>query len=273
MHISLLGALEARGQDGTSITPSAAKPRQILALLACSPDQIVTVGALVEELWADRPVRSAATTVQTYVMQLRRLIAGALDGDPASAATRTKGLLTTCHRGYTLNVPRVAVDVVRFEQHAAAGVRALEVGHDLAGARLLREALALWRGPALVDVATGPRLALEVTRLEEHRLGVLEVCIDAELRLGRHAALLGELTVLCGRQPLHEGFAARYMLALHRSGRQSRALQVYAGLRRTLVDELAVEPSGPVRRLHARILAADPTLELPVLEGASRVAG
>jgi SARP family transcriptional regulator, regulator of embCAB operon len=262
VFVDMLGTLTVRSADGADITPSARKPRQVLATLAASPGQVVTVDTLVEELWGEQPVRSAATTIQTYVMQLRRLIAGAQPGDTAERSARAKDILQTCHTGYRLAVDPELVDLPRFLERARAGRRAADVGDDAGAARLLRESLDVWRGPVLIDVHTGPVLSLEATRMDEHRLAVIVTCIDAEMRLGRHAGLLAELTTLCGRHPLHEGLAARLMLALHRSGRASTAMEVFAKLRRDLVDELAIEPSEPVQRLHTGILDGDPTLDL-----------
>ncbi|TCK22201.1 AfsR/SARP family transcriptional regulator [Pseudonocardia endophytica] len=263
MFVDMLGTLTVRAEDGSDITPSAGKPRQVLATLAASPGQVVTVDTLVEELWGEQPVRSAATTIQTYVMQLRRLIAGTTTGSRAERSARAKDVLQTCHTGYRLAVEPTVVDLTRFLERAESGRRAADLGDDAGAAEILRDALDLWRGPVLIDVNTGPVLRLETTRMDEHRLTVLETCIDAEIRLGRHTGLLAELTTLCGRHPMHEGLAARLMLALHRSGRSSEAMRVFATLRRHLVDELAIEPSAPVQRLHSGILDGDPALDLP----------
>jgi len=256
MDVRVLGPLEAR-VNGRSIAPTAGKARQILALLALEASQVVTVPTLIEELWGMQPPRSALTTLQTYILRLRRLIGSALAGDEATA----KDLLVTRCGGYLLNVQRGDVDVHAYEQLSAAGARASEVGDSESASRLLRSALDVWRGPVLVDVQVGMRLGIEVIRLQESKLGVLELCIDADLRLGRHYTLLSELATLNASYPMHENLCAQYMVALYRSGRQWRALDVYRTLRDTLVGELGVEPSARLQQLHRAILRSDPTLD------------
>jgi len=256
MEIQILGPLEAR-ENGRCIAPSAAKPRQILALLALHAGKVVPVPTLFEELWGENPPRSARTTLQTYVMQLRRLIASALDGSPRDA----KDLLHTRFGGYRLDLPSECVDACAFERIAEAGVRAFDAGDMQAATRLLRTSLEMWQGQALVDVSIGLVLSMDVTRLEEARLVALELRIEADLRLGRHQALLSELAMLTARHPMNENLCAKYMVALYRSGRQWRALEAYARLRDTLVEELGVDPSVRMRRLQQLILSSDATLD------------
>ncbi len=263
MEVKVLGPLEAQ-VNGRSIVPTAAKPRQILALLALEAGQVVTVPALIEELWGMQPPRSALTTLQTYILHLRRFIDSAIDGDEAGAA---KDLLVTRCGGYLLNVEEGSVDVQRYERLAAAGARATEISDDESASRLLRSALAVWRGQVLVDVPAGLRLGIEVIRLEESKLGVLELCIDAELRLGRHYTLLSELAVLNASHPMNENLCAQFMVALYRSGRQWRAMDVYKRLRDTLVGELGVEPSARLQHLQRAILGSDPMLEEAARKG------
>lgn len=257
MEVKVLGPLDAQ-VNGSSIVPTAAKPRQILALLALEAGQVVTVPALIEELWGMQPPRSALTTLQTYILHLRRLIDAALADRGAGAA---KDLLVTRCGGYLLNIDDGSVDVQAYERLAAAGVRAIEVADDESASRLLRAALDVWRGQVLVDVQAGLRLAIEVIRLEESKLGVLELCIDTELRLGRHYTLLSELAVLNASHPMNENLCAQFMVALYRSGRQWRALDVYKRLRDTLVGELGVEPSARLQNLQRAILGSDPLLD------------
>lgn len=257
MDIKVLGPLEAH-QDGRSIAPSAAKPRQILALLAIQSGQVVTVPTLIEELWGMNPPRSALTTLQTYIMQLRRRIEAAL---VAAGPGGAKEVLVTRYGGYMLELAPDDVDVHRYERLATNGVRALENQDNESSSRLLQAALEMWRGQALVDVQIGLRLAVEVTRLEESRLTILESRIEADLRLGRHNTLLSELAVLIARYPIHENLCAQYMIALYRSGRQWRALEVFKALRGTLVEELGVEPSARLQQLQRLILNSDPALD------------
>jgi SARP family transcriptional regulator, regulator of embCAB operon len=255
MEIKVLGPLEAH-ENGRSIVPTAAKPRQILALLALEAGQVVPVPTLIEELWRMEPPRSALTTLQTYILHLRRQIDAALGPNSGISA---KQLLATRHNGYQLNVEG-GVDVHKYERLTSAGTRAAERGDHEAASRLLRSALEVWRGPALVDVQAGLRLGIEVIRLEESKLSVLELCIEADLRLGRHYPLLSELAKLNASYPMHENLCAQFMIALYRSGRQWRALDVYRGLRDTLVDELGVEPSARLQQLQRAILRSDPSL-------------
>ncbi|GGZ81851.1 BTAD domain-containing putative transcriptional regulator [Streptomyces echinoruber] len=255
--IRLLGPLRARIGD-VSVVPSAAKPRQLLALLAVHVGRIVTIDSLLAELWEEEPPRSAATTLQTYVLQLRRRIAAAV-GDGAGVSA--KELLATEHGGYRLSLPAESVDVLRARDLIARGQQALAAGEDATGSALLGQALKLWDGPTLVDVPAGPRLRIERMSLEESRLGAVELRIGADLRLGRHHRLLGELTALTAEQPLHEALHAHYMVALYRAGRAGQALEVFRRLRATLIDELGLEPSPPVQRLHQAILASHPDLD------------
>ncbi|MFI9183004.1 BTAD domain-containing putative transcriptional regulator [Streptomyces goshikiensis] len=257
MNIELLGPLSAEMNE-VSFVPNAGKPRQLLALLALNANQVLPVPTLMEEIWGEEMPRSALTTLQTYILQLRRLIGSALGSDPVRGA---KDVLVTRHGGYLLQVPRSAVDSYEYERLAAAGQQAFDKGDDAAASAALGQALALWRGPAMVDVRIGRILEFEVARLEESRLGVLERRIEVDLRLGRYDQLLPELTALIRRHPLNENLHAQCMTALYRSGRQWRALEIYQGLRGRLVEELGLEPSPQVRRLHQMILAADPALD------------
>ncbi|PVE11114.1 AfsR/SARP family transcriptional regulator [Streptomyces scopuliridis] len=261
MDIDVLGTLAAR-ENGISITPTAPKPRQVLALLALHADRVVPVAALIEELWAGEPPRSARTTLQTYVLQLRALIATALERDAEASGEgerRTaKDVLVTLPGGYLLNSGGGTSDVREFDRLAGMGYRAMDAGDFPDAARQLRAALALWTGAAFAGVQGGAQLDMEARRLEESRLCALDQRIEADLRLGRHRELLAELTVLVGRFPSHENLHGQFMLALHRSGRRGEALDVYQRLRATLVRELGLEPSGALRRLQHSILVSAP---------------
>ncbi|MER8040768.1 AfsR/SARP family transcriptional regulator [Streptomyces hydrogenans] len=256
MDVRLLGALEAT-EGGSSLLPTAGKPRQVFGLLAVHPGQLVPVTALIEELWGDDPPRSAQSTLQTYVLHLRKLLGAALPGGTEAA----KRVLATRYNGYLLDVPAETVDALTFERRSSRGRLAMEVGDWPQAARELSGALELWRGRALADVPIGSRLSVEVTRLEQSRLSVLEDRIESDLALGRHQALLGELAALTARHPLHERLCAQYMLALYRSGQQWRALEAFAVLRRVLVDELGVEPSPRLRELQRAVLDSSGELE------------
>ncbi|MEU5771486.1 AfsR/SARP family transcriptional regulator [Streptomyces asoensis] len=263
MDIEILGALAVQ-ENGVSITPTAPKPRQVLALLALHADRVVSASALIEELWGTTPPRSARTTLQTYVLQLRELIAAALDKDePQSGAhpgtPRTaKDVLVTMPSGYLLASGGAESDVAAFERLSGMGYRAMDAGDFPGAARQLREALALWTGNAFADVQCGEQLEMEIKRLEENRLCALDQRIEADLRLGRHRELLAELTVLVNRYRTHESLHGQFMLALYRSGRRGEALEVYQRLRATLVRDLGLEPSAGLQRMQRSILTAGP---------------
>ncbi|MEU4996471.1 AfsR/SARP family transcriptional regulator [Streptomyces sp. NPDC086554] len=257
MEIRVLGSFEAE-LNGVSMLPTASKPRQILALLALYSNQVLPVSALMEEIWTAEPPRSALTTLQTYILQLRRCMETALAG---SSPGGSKDMLLTRHGGYLLQAEPGSIDLHQYDLLMAEGQQAAERRDDLVASRKFGQALALWRGPALVDVRTGPLLSIEMMRLEESRLGLLERRIDVELRLGRHTELLTELTALTARQPLNEGLHAQSMVAFYRAGRPSSALDVYQTLRTNLVSELGIEPSDRLKRLQSAVLSGDPSLQ------------
>ncbi|MFE7174757.1 BTAD domain-containing putative transcriptional regulator [Streptomyces sp. NPDC057616] len=277
MDIDVLGTLAIR-ERGVSITPTAPKPRQVLALLALHADQVVPVAVLAEELWGSRPPRSARPTLQTYILQLRELITVALRPAPAPAGAgapagggdggdggrgvgvSAKDVLLTVPGGYLLKGGEGTSDVREFERLAGSGYRAMDAEDYPQAARLLREALALWSGPALADVHTGPHLQTEARRLEESRLCALDQRVEADLRLGRHRELLAELTVLVDQYPTHESLCGQFMLALYRSGRRGEALDAYQRMRATLVRTMGLEPSAALGKLQRSILMSGPGL-------------
>jgi DNA-binding SARP family transcriptional activator len=256
MEIKVLGPLEAVEAD-VSIVPSAGKPRQLLALLALNARQMVPVVAMMDELWGPRPPRSAATTLQTYIFQLRRSLSAAMVGTGRDA----KEVLITRSAGYLLETPLGDVDACRFDELTVRGYAAFEAGDPEAASRQLGQALGLWRGSALIDLPRGSRLEIEATRLDESRVAALERRLDADLQLGRHHEILGELAGLTAQYPLHENLHGQFMLALYRCGMSARALEVFRRLRASLIDELGLEPSAPVQRLQRAVLASDPALD------------
>lgn len=258
MKIQVLGPLSAE-VNGGSIVPTAGKPRQILSLFALYPGRVMPVSMLMEELWGTEPPQSAPTTLQTYILHLRRHLGTAMGPDAPGAA---KEVLATRHGGYLMQIPAESVDVHQYERMVTEGRSAFEAGDDVTAADRFRQALKLWRGPALVDVRGGPILEIEVMRLEESRLGTVERRIDADLRLGRHSELIAELYELTARYPQHEGLYSQAMVALYRSGRQASALEIYRKLRIRLIEGLGVEPSPQVQRLHQAMLAVDPQLDV-----------
>lgn len=253
--IQLLGPLSVH-LNRVPIMPGAAKPRQVLALLALNAGRVVTVSTLAEELWGDSPPPSAPTTLQTYILDLRKRMASAMGPgqDP-------KRVLVTRHDGYLLVADARQVDVQEFARLARAGRAAAEGGDHRVAAELFGRALALWRGPALVDVRMGRVLELEVMALEEARLAVLGRRIDSDLTLGRHADLIGELSALVARYSMNENFFALLITALYRAGHIDRALQEFQRLRNSLIDELGVEPSASLQWLQQAVLSRDPALD------------
>jgi DNA-binding SARP family transcriptional activator len=239
------------------ITPNAAKQRQVLALLALSSGRTVPVPTLMEELWGDRPPRTAAATLQTYVFHLRARLAADISRKRVASE-----ILRTTHSGYQL-VCRT--DVEEFQRLARLGREAAEAGDPRAVSELLGRALGLWRGPALADVQQGRILETDAAALEEMRLGVLERRIQADLSLNRHADLLGELTLLTARHPMNENFWGLLMAALYGAGHVARALGAFQRLRLVLNDELGVDPSPRLRRLQQAILSGAPAGEVDAL--------
>lgn len=257
--IKLLGRLEAT-LDGISIVPSAAKPRRVLALLALKAGHIVSTSTLMAELWGELQPRAASTSLHTYISNLRRELGLALCGRPGHDAKR---ILVTEQTGYSLRVPLSDTDVGRYEELANAGRIAADCGDYETARRCLGAALSLWRGSALSDLVAGPQLAVDVVGLEETRVSDLDLRIAADLHLGRHRMLLGELAELCARRPMSENFCEKYMLALYRSGEQWRALKAFQRLRSTMIEELGMDPSLNMQRLHLAILRRDPAVEDP----------
>ncbi|MGO1056591.1 AfsR/SARP family transcriptional regulator [Crossiella sp. CA198] len=252
------------------MAPTAAKPRQVLVLLALHAGKIVSVPTLIEELWGDRPPLSVRTTLQTYILQLRRLIESAM---PPEASGTAKDVLLTRFDGYVLDIDPDNVDVRAYEALIQEGNRAVEERDFEAASRFLGMALAKWHGQALVDVRIGMPLSIEVARLEESRLNALEARIGADIGLGRHQAVLSELTVLTARHPMHENLCAHYMVSLYRSGRQWQALQAFKTLRNTLNKELGVEPSVRLRNLQQAVLRSELDLDQPEPVAAVRRVG
>jgi SARP family transcriptional regulator, regulator of embCAB operon len=246
MNFRLLGPLQVE-HDGTPIALGGGAQRALLTRLALDPNRTVGIDRLVEDLWGEDPPASAVKMVHIHVSMLRKVL--------------PEGVLVTRSPGYALAIAPEAVDVIRFEQLRKHGQAALADGSPLQAADRLREALALWRGPALAEFDE-PFAAIESRRLEELHLGCLEDRIDADLALSRHALLVSELDALVARHPLRERLRGQLMLALYRSGRQVDALAGYRELRQMLSTELGIEPWPALRELEARMLQHDPSLAL-----------
>ncbi|MEL5958277.1 BTAD domain-containing putative transcriptional regulator [Streptomyces sp. CLV115] len=260
MRFRILGPLEVRAPQGAAgdLTPRAAKIRVVLATLLVRANEIVSVDSLIDELWGENPPRTATTTLQVYVSQLRKLLHEA-------DAEFGRDALVTRPPGYELRIDPAQLDLTVFEELHGRSRELMEQQNHRTASDLQRQALGLWRGPLLSDTPHGPLLDATAVRLAEVRTAALEQCIRAELHLGRHRELIGELQSVVAELPLREEFHAHLMVALYRSGRQADALQVFGRLRRGLVDELAIEPGRSLQALHQRILVGDPGLLTPAV--------
>lgn len=248
LEFRLLGPLEALA-GGSPLPLGGPKQRATLAILLLHSNHVVSVDRLAEDLYAGAPPVTAVTQVQRQISNLRKTL-----GDDDVIETRAPG--------YLIRVTDDQSDLHRFERLAEEGRRALDRGDADAAAERLRGAVALWRGAPLADLAYEPFAQVPVTRLEEMRLAVLEARIDADLALGRHGQLVGELEQLIAEHPLRERFRAQLMLALYRAGRQAEALDVYRAMREELIGELGIEPGSGIREVERAILAHDPALDL-----------
>jgi predicted ATPase/DNA-binding SARP family transcriptional activator len=241
--------------DGRRVVLGATREATLLADLVVHAGQVVAADRLVDDLWRGDPSPGAAATLQTYVKNLRRVI------EPGRAAGAPSSVLETCRPGYVLRLARVDVDATRFERLVEAGRAALVEGAIRRGRDVLREALALWYGAAYGALADELFVRAEASRLEGLRLVALEERVQADLCLGRHADLCGELEALVAEHPYRERLWGDWMLALYRAGRQADALRAYRRVRGLLVDELGVEPGVVLRDLEDAILLQKPELD------------
>jgi DNA-binding SARP family transcriptional activator len=252
MDFRILGPLEVEA-DAQVLPIGSRQPRALLTILLLDANRVVSRDRLMEALWGDEPPERATNALQVYVSQLRK----ALGAD----------VIVTQPRGYLVHVADGELDLERFESLVAES-RPLEPA--AAAARLLREALSLWRGEPLADLADVPYVEGERRRLEELRLGALEARVEADLALGRHAELVPELESLVREHWLRERLRGQLMLALYRCGRQADALEVYRSGRRLLDEELGLQPDDELQRLERAILNHDPSLESPLVPGVRR---
>ncbi len=244
MRFKVLGPLEVSRENGP-IVLGGPKQRAVLAHLLVRANQVVPTEALIDQVWGDEPPEAARNTLQTYVSHLRK----------ALGADRLEGRTP----GYLLHVEPDELDSARFERllNEARGTNG-----QADAAAILREALGLWRGPAFADLAGEESLSGEIARLEELRVQALEERLAADLAAGRHGDVIAELESMTREQPLRERLWASLMLALYRSGRQADALAVFQRARQILADDLGVDPSPELVRLHERVLQQDPDLEI-----------
>jgi DNA-binding SARP family transcriptional activator len=242
MEFRILGPVEVV-EHGRPLVLGGPRQRALLAVLLTRANEVVSTDRLIDDLWGAQAPNTAGNALQYHVSQLRKALAP------------TEAILTQ-EPGYLIRVGPDELDLLRFERLVEEARRAPS---DVA-ASLLREALRLWRGSALADVAHEPFAQAEILRLEELRLAALERRVDADLALGRYGELVGELELLVREHPLHERLRGQLMLALYGSGRQADALDLYRQTRRLLIEELGVEPSPSLQELERAILRHDPGL-------------
>jgi len=250
----VLGPLEIF--DGERPVPlGSAKQRLLLAALLVHANTVVSVDRLADLLWGDEPPADAAATLQSYVSRLRAVL------EPQRAGGGPGRVLVTQPPGYLLRVGGEELDRIRFERLVREGRVAQSDGDSAAAARRLGEALGLWRGPALVDFAYEPFAQAEAARLDELRVSALDDRIEAELALGRHRELVGDLEAAARDHPLRERLWGHWMLALYRSGRQAEALRAYQELRARLGEELGITPTAELVALEEAIVLQKPELD------------
>lgn len=248
IEFRILGPLEVLDRDGV-VTVGGTRQRALLAVLLLHANETLSADRLIDELWGEQPPPTAAKTVQVYISRLRRAL---------GAAAR----ITTHEHGYELQLDPETLDARRFERLLGEGRAELAAGRPARAATTLADALALWRDTPLADLA-GERFAQrESLRLEDLHVDAAELLAEAELALGQHAHLVERLERLVAEHPYRERFRAQLMLALYRCDRQAEALQAYRDVRRTLAEELGIEPGERLRELEHAILTQDPRLDL-----------
>ncbi len=245
MEVLLFGELEAV-RDGLAVPVRGAKQRALLALLALHCGEPVSADRLIDVLWGDGRAANPANALQAQISQLRRTLGA--------------GAIVTTEAGYALAIGPGDVDVIRFEQLVTEGRRLSQAGEAALASAALGEALGLRRGEPLTEFAYAGFADAERAHLDELALVAVEARAGADLDLGRHAGLVGELEVACRRHPLRERLWELLIVSLYRSGRQAEALGAYTSIRDRLVDELGIDPGRGLRELQARILAQDVSL-------------
>ncbi|WP_406840600.1 BTAD domain-containing putative transcriptional regulator [Streptomyces sp. AHU1] len=245
MQVNILGAMEIV-EDGVSVALAGEKLRAIIATLALSPGVSVSSNDLIDELWGERPPKNAANSLQSHIARLRRILA------EGSGKPQVREIIETSSSGYILRIGACDVDALRFEQSVASTERISHVPQQVADR--LDEALALWRGPALLDAGAGMICRTAYAGLEETRLIAHERLIDARLALGEYQGTVPEIEQLYMQYPLRERFCEQFMTALYHSGRQAEALDAYQRTRHRLAHDLGLEPSERLRTRFQRIL-------------------
>ena len=248
----ILGRIELVS-GGVRLSLGGTKQRAVLAMLVLEANRVVSTDVLVDGLWRDPAPAGAVNVVQSYVSRLRKVMR-------AARSAGSEGDIVRRGPGYLFELDPQRIDLHRFEGMAREGMAALPVAPERA-APLLRDALTLWRGSPLAEFTDEPFTQLNVPVLEEKRLTVLEARIDADLALGRHTELVGEIQALLVEHPMHERLHGQLMLSLYRSGRQAEALDAYQRARRIFAEELGIDPTRELQELEAAILAQDDRLD------------
>src|SRR6478735_4620918 len=242
VQVAILGPLEIT-HDSQPVEVNGGRLRALLTRLALDADRVVTIDTLAASLWDDDEPGDVGNALQSLVSRLRRAL-------PADVIESRPG-------GYRLAIPRTDVDAVRFEVLARDGRDRLREGDAEAAAHRLREALALWRGPALADVIEAPFAAAPAAQLDEARRSTREDRIEADLALGRHSDVVAELESLASSFPLRERLTVLLVTSLAGSGRPADALTAYERTRSVLADELGTDPSLELQALHAAVLRGE----------------
>ena len=247
MEFRILGPLEV-WDDAREVSLGGPKLRALLAVLLLHANETVPADRVIDEVWGEDSPEDAAAALRVNVSRLRKAL--------------PQDVLTTRSPGYVLRVEPDALDLDRFERLVDEGRSLLVRGLPAEASGRLRDALSLWRGPALVDFAYESFAQAAIARLEEIRLAAIALRIDADLALGRHDELVGELEELVAEHPLRERLRGYLMTALYRSGRQAEALDAYQDARRALIEGLGIDPSMALRELERAILRQDPALDI-----------
>ena len=248
MEFRVLGPLAVSGARGRKVAVQGSRRCELLAILLLHANEHLSAARLAEELWPNGKPKSAHNALQVHISYLRKVL-----GEQSAIATAAAG--------YSLRVDLDRIDARRFERLLIEGRKQLATRAPEAASQTLRDALSLWRGPALADFRDAPFAQADIARLEELRLAALEDRIDADLALGRHAELVAELESLVAAHPLRERLRGQLMLAFYRAGRQADSLDEFRRARRVLVGELGIEPSIALKALQAAILRQDPSLD------------
>ena len=246
VEFRVLGPLEVTEQ-GAALALGGPRQRVVLAYLILEANRVVSTDRLIDRIWGEEPPEAARAALFAYVSRLRKILG--------------PGRILARPPGYVLVAKQDEIDALRFAALVEEARR--QSGDREATAALLTQALDLWRGSALSDLAEYDALRPAITRLEELRLGAIEDRVEAEIALGRHREVVAPLETLTGEHPLRERLWSQLILALYRSGRQGDALGAYHRARTTLVEELGIDPSPELRRLERQVLNQDPTLDLP----------